>query len=250
MTNEIENASISEVVTVNSSPAISDVEKVVFAEDQRSAERIEELEKIGQQLKFFENMVEVEFVDSDHTAISSVEVGMIEKEDQVTHEVHDTLTVKIETPLTTHVGPTTAHSGENNLIASLSDETLINEIESIPQKLAFKIGDVADMLGIKQYVLRFWETEFDLLKPKKASNNQRMYSRTDVINAYLVRKLLHRDRFSIEGAKQVLKSVRSQVKKELKSVEAKNIDLAKLDKIEHQVHELSIGLKNLRKLFK
>lgn len=249
MMNEIDSVSTAEVVTTNSSPAISEVDKDVMAEDMRNAERIEELEKIGQQLKFFENMVEVEFVDSTQSAVSSVEVGVVEKEDMVTHEVHDTLTVKIETPITTHAS-SSAHSGENNLIASLSDDTLIKEIESIPQKLAFKIGDVADMLGIKQYVLRFWETEFDLLKPKKASNNQRMYSRTDVINAYLVRKLLHRDRFSIEGAKQVLKSVRSQVKKELKNVEAKNYDLAKLDKIENQVHELSVGLKNFRKLFK
>src|ERR1700692_3666339 len=58
-----------------------------------------------------------------------------------------------------------------SLPAALCDDKLLEEIQSIPDKMGFKIGDVAEMLGIKQYVLRYWETEFDLLKPKKASNN-------------------------------------------------------------------------------
>ena len=96
----------------------------------------------------------------------------------------------------------------------LVDEELLSELKAIPDRFGFKIGDVADMLGIKQYVLRYWEQEFDLLKPKKASNNQRMYTRKDVENAFLIRKLLYRDKFSIEGARQALKDVKYVVKKE------------------------------------
>ncbi len=72
----------------------------------------------------------------------------------------------------------------------LCDAKLLEEIKSIPDKMGFKIGDVADLLGVKQYVLRYWETEFDLLRPKKATNNQRFYTKMDVENAFLIRKLL------------------------------------------------------------
>ena len=79
------------------------------------------------------------------------------------------------------------------------DQEFLREVESIPDKLAFKIGDVASLVSLKQYVLRYWETEFDELRPKKSKNNQRVYSRKDVETVMLIKKLLHRDRFSIEG---------------------------------------------------
>lgn len=104
--------------------------------------------------------------------------------------------------------------GTESLPAALCDDLLLEEIASIPDKMGFKIGDVADLLGIKSYVLRYWETEFDILKPKKANNNQRLYTRKDVENAYLIRKLLHRDRFSIEGARIAMKELKNHVKKE------------------------------------
>lgn len=88
------------------------------------------------------------------------------------------------------------------------DPVLENEISQIPDKLAFKIGEVADILGVKAYVLRYWETEFEILKPKKSKHNQRMYERRDVENLLLIKKLLYRDRFSIEGARSALKKLR------------------------------------------
>jgi len=115
----------------------------------------------------------------------------------------------------------------------LVDEQLLSELKAIPDRFGFKIGDVADMLGIKQYVLRYWEQEFDLLKPKKASNNQRMYTRKDVENAFLIRKLLYRDKFSIEGARQALKDVKYVVRKE------KNMNSAieKIDQNQSHIQE-------------
>ncbi len=88
------------------------------------------------------------------------------------------------------------------------DPILENELAQIPDKLAFKIGEVADLLGLKAYVLRYWETEFEILKPKKSKHNQRMYERRDVENLMLIKKLLYRDRFSIEGARSALKKLR------------------------------------------
>lgn len=100
----------------------------------------------------------------------------------------------------------------------LCDESLIQDLLQIPDRLAFKIGDVAEIAQIKTYVLRYWETEFEVLHPKKSKNNQRMYSRRDVENVLLIKKLLYRDRFSIEGARAALKQLKTQVKKERKVI--------------------------------
>lgn len=89
---------------------------------------------------------------------------------------------------------------------------LQDKIENIPDKMAFKIGEAADYVGVKQYVLRYWESEFDILNPKKSKNGQRMYTKKDVETALLIKKLLHEDRFSIEGAQTALRKLRKQVK--------------------------------------
>ncbi|MFO7577550.1 MAG: MerR family transcriptional regulator [Pelovirga sp.] len=76
----------------------------------------------------------------------------------------------------------------------------------IPDKLFFKIGEVADLLDLKTHVLRYWETEFDSLKPVKSRSNQRLYRRQDVETALLIKDLLYRQGFTIAGARQQLKS--------------------------------------------
>lgn len=129
--------------------------------------------------------------------------------------------------------------------AHLCDDVLLNEIQAIPNKMAFKIGDVADILGIKQYVLRYWETEFDILRPKKASNNQRMYTRKDVENALLIRKLLHRDRFSIEGAKNAMKDLKIQIKKE-KSISQV---MTQIESINAGIETLLLDIRRLKAFF-
>ncbi len=92
----------------------------------------------------------------------------------------------------------------------LKDEQLEAELKRIPDKLAFKIGEVAELVGVKTYVLRYWETEFEALSPKKSKNNQRMYERKDVETLLTIKKLLYRDRFSIEGARSALKRMKKQ----------------------------------------
>jgi DNA-binding transcriptional MerR regulator len=130
--------------------------------------------------------------------------------------------------------------------AMLCDDKLLEEINSIPDRMGFKIGDVADILGIKQYVLRYWETEFDILRPKKASNNQRMYTRKDVENALLIRKLLHRDRFSIEGARNAMKELKAHVRKEKDN----NVAIHKLENVSEGVDNLILDIRRLRQLFR
>lgn len=91
---------------------------------------------------------------------------------------------------------------------------LISGIEAIPEKMAFKIGEAAEMVGVKQYVLRYWESEFEMLRPRKSKNNQRVYSRRDVETAMMIKKLLYDDRFSIEGARAALRHLKNQVKED------------------------------------
>ncbi len=81
-----------------------------------------------------------------------------------------------------------------------SDETYI------PDKLYFRIGEVAELCRLPAYVLRFWESEFPQLKPVKSSTGQRMYRRRDVENVLHIKKLLYEQGFTIAGARQQLRS--------------------------------------------
>ncbi|MGB6131396.1 MAG: MerR family transcriptional regulator [Acidobacteriaceae bacterium] len=74
----------------------------------------------------------------------------------------------------------------------------------IPDKLYFRIGDVAKLCGVEAYVLRFWESEFPQLRPNKSGTGQRLYRRRDVELAIRIRSLLHDEGYTIAGARQVL----------------------------------------------
>lgn len=77
---------------------------------------------------------------------------------------------------------------------------------NIPDKLYFKIGEVANLLEVKTHVLRYWETEFSCLKPVKSRANQRLYRRKDVETALMIKDLLYHQGFTIAGARQHLDS--------------------------------------------
>ncbi|HVO61507.1 MAG TPA: MerR family transcriptional regulator [Terriglobales bacterium] len=76
----------------------------------------------------------------------------------------------------------------------------------IPDKLYFRIGEVADLCRLPAYVLRFWESEFPQLKPVKSSTGQRMYRRKDVENVLRIKELLYEQGFTIAGARQQFRS--------------------------------------------
>jgi len=75
----------------------------------------------------------------------------------------------------------------------------------IPDKFYFKIGEVSDIAGVPAYVLRFWETEFKQIKPKRTDAGQRLYRRQDVLLVLRIKHLLYDRKFTIEGARQHLK---------------------------------------------
>jgi DNA-binding transcriptional MerR regulator len=84
----------------------------------------------------------------------------------------------------------------------LASKSLIDPV--IPNKLYFRIGEVAKLAGIKPYVLRFWESEFTGLGPKKSGTGHRLYRRKDVELVLEIKRLLYEKRFTIEGARKIL----------------------------------------------
>ena|ERR1051326_934469 len=86
------------------------------------------------------------------------------------------------------------------------DLSLATQPVDIPDKLYFRIGEVARLAGIKPYVLRFWETEFSTLGPKKSGKGHRLYRRKDVEMVLEIKRLLYEERFTIEGARKFLET--------------------------------------------
>lgn len=76
----------------------------------------------------------------------------------------------------------------------------------LPDKLFFRIGEVAKLLKLKTSVLRFWETEFEQLKPRKSASGQRLYSKSDVERLIEIQHLLYKEKMTIEGARKKLNS--------------------------------------------
>lgn len=77
---------------------------------------------------------------------------------------------------------------------------------SFPDKLYYKIGEVAQIAGVKTSVLRFWETEFDFLRPEKSTAGQRLYIKKDVELVLEVKRLLYTEKFTLEGVKKRISS--------------------------------------------
>jgi DNA-binding transcriptional MerR regulator len=84
----------------------------------------------------------------------------------------------------------------------------------IPDRLYFRIGEVARLCRLPAYVLRFWETEFPQLKPVKSSTGQRMYRRKDVDSVLRIKNLLYEEGFTIAGARQQLRAENKTDKKQ------------------------------------
>ena len=87
-------------------------------------------------------------------------------------------------------------------------------VPEIPDKFYFKIGEVSSLLGVKPYVVRFWETEFELA-PAKNRSKHRVYKRHEVETLLEIKRLLYEERFTIEGAQKKLKGRMKEKSKQL-----------------------------------
>jgi DNA-binding transcriptional MerR regulator len=126
-------------------------------------------------------------------------------------------------------------------------ETEIAKVR-IPDRMFFRIGEVASLLSIKPYVLRYWETEFSAIAPQKSKTGQRVYRKVDVETVALIKHLLYTERFSIEGAKRRIRELRSegqlsQAKKEITTPKDSVSDqrrVAALKDLQDVAHELQM----------
>jgi DNA-binding transcriptional MerR regulator len=83
-------------------------------------------------------------------------------------------------------------------------EAVETQMQRIPDRTYFRIGEVAKLVGVEPYVLRFWETEFKAMAPPKSRSKQRMYRRRDLETILTIKHLLYAERFTIEGARKRL----------------------------------------------
>jgi len=90
------------------------------------------------------------------------------------------------------------------------------------EKLYYRIGEVAKLTGIKPYVLRYWESEFRWMAPQKSRSKQRLYRRKDIDTILLIKKLLYEERYTIAGARKLLREM--GVGKASEAVEVKTLD--------------------------
>jgi len=116
----------------------------------------------------------------------------------------------------------------------------------IPDKLYFRIGEVARICEVPTYVLRFWESEFPQLKPNKGGTGQRLYRRRDVEMALRVKKLLKDEGYTIPGARQLLQSELKQKEPQIALVAAEpssNSSASKPSEVESSSSKPLLGLR-------
>ena len=101
-------------------------------------------------------------------------------------------------------------------------ETATNQTEPpIPEKLYYKIGEVSEITGVETYVLRYWESEFDIVKPSRTRSKQRLYRRKDLDLILEIKKLLYEEQFTIAGAKKKLRGAGMKGNNKSKNVPSK-----------------------------
>ncbi|HTY82974.1 MAG TPA: MerR family transcriptional regulator [Terracidiphilus sp.] len=114
----------------------------------------------------------------------------------------------------------------------------------IPDKLYFRIGEVAKLCGVEAYVLRFWESEFPQLRPNKSGTGQRLYRKRDVELALRIKRLLYSEGYTIAGARQVFASeAREPYKKTQPELPLKRS--AQADRIEARLKKLRGELREI-----
>ncbi len=119
----------------------------------------------------------------------------------------------------------------------------IRKKKQITEKLFYKIGEVSRITGVEAYVLRYWETEFPFLKPRKSSSGQRVYVKKDIDLINQIKTLLYNERYTIEGVRKRLGEPHLEVvpsQKEVKKVE--NPDSAQL---QQTLKKVKAGLKDI-----
>jgi DNA-binding transcriptional MerR regulator len=108
----------------------------------------------------------------------------------------------------------------------------------LPDKLYFKIGEVASIVGVQPYVLRYWESEFTVVRPSKTRSKHRLYRRRDVETLLHIKRLLHDERFTIEGARKRLKTLQKEERRQAELPPGDRIYRTVLSQLRKEVESL------------
>ncbi len=111
-----------------------------------------------------------------------------------------------------------------------------------PVKLFYRIGEVADAVGVQPHVLRYWESEFGSIRPQKSSKGQRVYSHKDLEKLLRVKELLHSEGYTIAGAKKKLRQGPDEVERGRLFAQKIRSELSQIrEEIRSQLSELDVG---------
>ena len=109
------------------------------------------------------------------------------------------------------------------------------------KKLYYSISEVSRITDLEQYVLRYWETEFELLKPAKNTSGNRIYTNKDIKLILLIKKLLKEEKYTIEGAKKILKNVNVYGEEGKETADMKVVDVNKSRSGELSLFDSTMG---------
>lgn len=151
------------------------------------------------------SQITFDFAPVDETEETELSTSPVTEKEEIT-PVQETPAVEIKKEV--EAAPATGKRGRKSLkeIALNADLLQIPEDEVLFQKQYYSIGEVAGMFRENQSLIRYWETEFDILKPKKNRKGDRFFRPVDVKNLEMIYDLLRRRKFTIEGAKDFLKN--------------------------------------------
>ncbi len=179
------------------------------------------------------SQITFDFAATEEKEMLSAE-GIMEDIPVITEEQEDTPISEVS-PIVTNNKPVSTRGRRSLKEAAVNADLIqIPEDEILFQKQYYSIGEVAVMFRENQSLIRYWETEFDILQPRKNRKGDRFFRPVDVKNLVLIHDLLRRRKFTIEGARDYLKKD--------KKVEEKFKMIQSLEKIKSFLLELKASL--------
>jgi len=125
-------------------------------------------------------------------------------------------------------------------------------MSDLPEKLYYSIREVAEHTGVEAHVLRYWESEFPTLKPKRSRSGSRTYRRRDIDEILVIKRLLHDDGYRIEGARKMLRNSHGRGPAAKRDASQLAIDFQTLDSSEQlkavrrELRDIQVLLRGMR----
>ena len=111
--------------------------------------------------------------------------------------------------------------------------------EPVIEKVFYQIGEVAEMFSVKQSLIRFWEQEFDIIKPKKNKKGNRLFTKQDIENIRLIFHLVKEKGMTLNGAKQKLKVNIDDTSKNFEAIKKLQLIKEQLLEIKNELEQLN-----------